>query len=158
MSIALPRPINVHFCVVESKDPYWASQVEIQKLEAEGWIAQTAGDSQTALARLNAAADLEDGTEKHPVTPGSVLPAREQLADLLVELKRPADALLAYEASNAKCPNRLNGLLGAATAARLGGDDAKARELAARLAKLTGTRGAERKGLAETVALAKAGG
>jgi hypothetical protein len=155
---ALASLAEIQQALAGAKETYWAGQVEIERLEADGWIARAEGRDADALARLTAAADLEDATEKHPVTPGAVLPAREQLGDLLVELKRPADALAAYEASNAKSPNRLNGLLGAATAARLNGDEAKARELGARLLELTGTRAPERKGLDAARSLAKTGG
>ena len=80
---------------------------------------------------MSAAADLDDATEKHPVTPGSILPAREQLADLLLELRRPAEALREYEASLARAPRRLAGVYGAARAAEQAGDTAR-RECALR--------------------------
>jgi len=70
-----------------------------------------------ALDNMNLAADMEDKTEKHPVTPGEVLPAKELLGDLLMQMKRPADALTMYEASLKKHPNRFNSLYGAAIAA-----------------------------------------
>src|SRR5262249_4291774 len=91
-------------------------------------------------------------SEKHPVTPGAVLPAREQLGDLLLELKRPAEALAAYEPSNERAPNRLNGLLGAAKAARQAGDEAKARDLTKKLDALTQGPGASRAGLKDELA------
>jgi predicted Zn-dependent protease len=76
---------------------------------------------------MRSAADLEDSTEKHPVTPGAITPAREMLGELLIELKRPAEALREYEASLKNSPNRFNGLYGAARAAELAGDSARAR-------------------------------
>jgi len=94
------------------------------------------GDHGTALDVLRSAADLEDATEKHPVTPGVIIPAREQLGDLLLELGRPADALKEYEAANGKAPNRFNGLAGAARAAAAAGDETKARELNQKLVAL----------------------
>jgi tetratricopeptide (TPR) repeat protein len=76
---------------------------------------------------MRSAADLEDSTEKHPVTPGAVLPARELLGDLLLELNRPAEALKEFERSQTISPNRFNGLYGAARSAELAGDPIKAR-------------------------------
>jgi hypothetical protein len=72
---------------------------------------------------LRAAANLDDATEKHPVTPGALLPAREQLGELLLELKQPAAALREFEVSFRSTPNRFNGVYGAARAARLSGDE-----------------------------------
>lgn len=115
---------------------YWAQQVAIGERIAEGWIARALGRDDEAIAHLAAAADLEDATEKHPVTPGAVLPAREMLGDLLLELQRPDEALTAYERSLADNPNRLNGLTGAARAAQLAGNRAKALEYYGRVGSL----------------------
>ena len=79
-----------------------------------------------ALKLMRSAAALEDSTEKHPVTPGSVIPARELLGELLLEMNQPAQALVEYEASFARDPNRFNGLYGAARAAELSGNKPKA--------------------------------
>jgi tetratricopeptide (TPR) repeat protein len=76
---------------------------------------------------MRAAADHEDRTEKHVVIPGPVMPAREFLGDLLMELGRPAEALLQYEAAIAREPNRFRGLYGAGLAAERTGDRARAR-------------------------------
>lgn len=76
---------------------------------------------------MRAAAELDDATEKHPVTPGAILPAREQLGELLLELKQPAAALQEFETSLGSTPNRFNGLYGAARAARLAADRKRAR-------------------------------
>ena len=76
---------------------------------------------------MRAAADLDDATEKHPVTPGAILPAREQLGELLLELKQPSAALLAFETSLRSAPNRFNGIYGAARSARLAADPKKAK-------------------------------
>jgi tetratricopeptide (TPR) repeat protein len=100
--------------------------VKIQRLAASAWLAHAEGDSTTALQQAAAAADLEDRTEKHPVTPGAVLPARELYGDLLLELHRPAEARQAYEASLARQPNRARSLFGTARAAELMGDRAAA--------------------------------
>lgn len=119
-----------------AKNAYWAQQVEINRRAVEGWIARALGRDEEAIAHLRAAADLEDSTEKHPVTPGAVLPAREMLGDLLLEVGRPAAALAEYERSLADNPNRLNGLTGAARAAQLAGERAKAIDYYARVGEL----------------------
>jgi len=82
---------------------------------------------------MRAAADLEDATEKHPVTPAPVVPARELLGELLLDVNQPAQALVEFEASAKREPNRFNGLFGAARAAELSGDVAKAKTLYAKL-------------------------
>ena len=74
---------------------------------------------------MRTAADLDDATDKHPVTPGAILPAREQLGELLLELKQPAAALREFETSLVSAPNRFNGLYGAARAARLEAEQSK---------------------------------
>jgi tetratricopeptide (TPR) repeat protein len=114
--------------------PYdWAGEVESLRLAAAGWLAQAQGKPGEALSLLRAAADLQDKVGKHPVTPGEVLPARELLADLLLELHRPDDALKEYEAALAAAPNRLNGLYNAARAAEQSGDAARARAFYAQI-------------------------
>jgi len=86
---------------------------------------------------MRSAADLDDATEKHPVTPGSILPAREQFGELLLELGRPDEALAEYEASLKRAPRRLAGLYGAGKAAKLAGDSGKAKRYFAELAEIT---------------------
>jgi tetratricopeptide (TPR) repeat protein len=106
---------------------YWAEQVDIQAKVATAWALRAEGKNDEALAAIRAAADHEDQTEKHVVTPGPIMPARELLGDLLMELGRPAEALPQYEASIAKEPNRFRGLYGAGLAAERAGDRARAR-------------------------------
>ncbi len=109
--------------LVGSTDSYdWWTQVEIQRRSAAAWLARARGKDEEALRLMVSAADLEDSTDKHPVTPGPVLPAREMLGDLLIELKQPREALTAYEAALEVSPNRFNGLYGAARAAELTGN------------------------------------
>lgn len=112
---------------------YWAQQVEIQRRAAKAWLLQAQGDEEMALETMRAAAELEASTEKHPVTPGAVLPARELLGDLLHELGRHEEALAAYRAVLEGSPKRLNSLYGAGRAAELAGDRATARSYYQRL-------------------------
>ena len=116
----------------------WATQVDVQRRAAAAWLARAEKRDDEALALLRGAAALEDSTDKHPVTPGAVLPAREQLGDLLLELGRPAEALSAYEASLRFSPARFNGYRGAALAARAARKPAQATEYQDRLVALCG--------------------
>jgi len=119
--------------------PYdWAGNVEAMRLAAGGWVAFAEGRKEEAVKLLTAAADKEDAVGKHPVSPGAILPAREQLGDLLLELGKPREALAAYEASLASAPKRFNGLAGAAHAAELAGEPARARGFYGELLALCG--------------------
>ena len=82
---------------------------------------------------MRAAALREDATEKNAVTPGPIAPARELLGEMLLELKQPAEALKEFQATLKKEPNRFRGVYGAAKAASLAGDKAKARQYYAQL-------------------------
>ncbi len=135
-----------------AKNAYWANQAEIQRLAVAGWVARAEGRNDEAVALLRQAADREDATEKHPVTPGSIQPAREMLAELLLDLTQPVAALKEFEASSRTDPNRLHGLAGAARAAELAGDRAKARTYYAQLVELTKTADSERPEIARAKA------
>jgi predicted Zn-dependent protease len=102
------------------------------------WIRLAQGSPDDALKSMRSAADLEDSMEKHIVTPGPVVPARELLGELLLERKQPVEALAAFEASARREPNRLRGLYGAAQAAALSGDDVKAKTYYTKLVALMG--------------------
>jgi hypothetical protein len=130
----------------------WATQVEIQRRAAAGWLARAEKKDAEALVLLRSAADLEDSTDKHPVTPGSVLPAREQLADLLAELGQPAAALAEYETSLRSAPARLNSYDGAARAAERAGKKEEAKIFRDRLVALCGGSVPARVGSAMTAA------
>ncbi|MGH9835719.1 MAG: tetratricopeptide repeat protein [Blastocatellia bacterium] len=114
----------------------WAKQVEIQLQAATAWLAQAEGKKEEAARLMRAAADLEDSTDKHPVTPGAIVPARELLGDLLLELGQPAQALIEFETALRDAPNRFNGLYGAARAAAASGDQKKAAGYYTQLVKL----------------------
>jgi hypothetical protein len=115
----------------------WAKQVEIERQVAAAWLAFAAGKREDSLKMMRAAADLDDATDKHPVTPGAILPAREQLGELLLELKQPSAALQEFETSLRSAPERFNGLYGAARAATLAADQKKARTYYEKLIALT---------------------
>jgi len=117
---------RLHAVLVQQKDSYKATQVQIQLTTAQAWMLLQQGQLQAAQQLMTTAADLEDRTEKHPVTPCEVVPARELLGDMLLQVKQPARALAAYEADLVKHPNRFNGLYGAATAAQQAHDSTKA--------------------------------
>ncbi|HSB42481.1 MAG TPA: hypothetical protein VLK28_11660 [Methylomirabilota bacterium] len=119
-----------------AKSLYWAHQSEVQRLAVAAWIARAEGRKEEALSLMRASADAEDATEKHPVTPGPIKPARELLGDMLMELGYPAEALREFEASHRVEPNRFQGLYGAARAAELAGDRTKARTYYERLVTL----------------------
>lgn len=106
--------------------PAWAGMVHAQRLAAEAWLALAERDTARAVQIAAQAADVEDGSEKHPVTPGAILPARELQGDMLLELGRPREALVAYRAALALQPRRPRSLAGAARAAELAGDGASA--------------------------------
>jgi tetratricopeptide (TPR) repeat protein len=116
----------LHDSLVSQKNNYQAGQVEVKIKTGEAWMQLKKGNKPAALQLMSQAADMEDKAEKHPVTPGEVIPAREYFADMLMEAKDPAKALAMYEASLAKNKNRFNGLYGAAVAARQSGNKEKA--------------------------------
>lgn len=121
-----------------AKNDYWAMEVEVQRLSAAAWIAYAKGNRDEALTLMRSAADLEDKSEKSAVTPGRLVPARELLGEMLLEMKRPADALKEFEESEKHDPNRFRGLNGAAQAAAQSGDNVKAKRYFARLVELAG--------------------
>jgi dipeptidyl aminopeptidase/acylaminoacyl peptidase len=125
---AIERLAALHKAAVDAKIAYWPDQIEIQRRAAAGWLARAEGRGDDALRLLKEAGELEAASEKHPVTPGPVLPARELYADLLLEMGRPAEALAEYEASLATAPNRLYALAGARRAARAAGKGEKVAE------------------------------
>jgi hypothetical protein len=122
----------------DAKDAYWSEQVDIQRQVATAWVLYSEGKRDDALAAMSAAADAEDKTEKHPVTPGVPKPARELYGVMLLESGRPAEALAAYETTLKKEPNRLGATVGAAKAAEKAGDNAKAKEYYEKVVSIAG--------------------
>jgi tetratricopeptide (TPR) repeat protein len=109
----------------------------VQILAASAWTAHAQGKHEQALKLMRAAANLEDGSEKHVAMENRLYPMRELLGDMLLEMKRPAEALTAYEAAMQATPNRLRGLYGAATAAEMAKDEQKAKAYYGKLVVLT---------------------
>jgi tetratricopeptide (TPR) repeat protein len=102
------------------QNPYWSKQVEVQRQEVAAWIANENG-KEDAMTMMRAAAELEESMDKHAVTPGSVTPAREMLAEMLMQANRPGESLAEYEAVLSNAPNRFNAIYGAAMAADAAG-------------------------------------
>jgi hypothetical protein len=117
----------------ENHDNYSAEQVDIQRESVSAWITFAEGKKEEALSQMRAAADHDDSVDKLPVTPGSVVPARELLGEMLLEAKQPAAALKAFETALRSAPERFNSLYGAAHAAQLAGDPQKASAYYAKL-------------------------
>ena len=137
--VALDKLTQIQVALGDApQNKYWNGQVEIQKVTVAAWNALAAGNKEEAVALMTQAADLEDGTTKNPVSPGSLLPARELLGDMLMEINRPKDALAAYEQSLVNNPNRYNTYLGAALAAEKMKDMNKAKEYCEKLIALKG--------------------
>jgi hypothetical protein len=105
---AIARLAAIRQTLLDQKDSYWADQVEIQRLAVAAWLARAKGEQENALKLMRAATDLEAATEKHPVTPGAILPAREQLAEMLLEYGRRNDALVEVQRVLREAPNRSN--------------------------------------------------
>jgi len=101
----------------------WGIQVEIHKLAAQAWLAFEQGDQDRALELMALAAKKESSTEKNPVTPGEVLPARELFGDMLLATEDYGRALTQYNEALKRSPNRFNSLYGAGRAAELAGDE-----------------------------------
>ena len=85
---------------------YWAAQTSILRQEILAWLSQSNGDPKQAESQMRAAADQEDAMEKLPVTPGPIVPAREQLGELLLQQHRLPEAAQAFKASLLNAPNR----------------------------------------------------
>ena len=122
----------------EAKDAYWSEQVDIQQKVASAWVLYAEGKYDDALKAMSAAADAEDKTEKHPVTPGVPKPARELYGVMLLERGMPNEALAAFETTLKKEPNRLGAYVGAAKAAEKSGNSAKARSYYEKVVAIAG--------------------
>jgi hypothetical protein len=124
---------SIQQTLTQEKNTYWADQVDIQREISTAWISAAEGKNEQALQEMRAAANHEDKTDKHNVTPGVILPARELLGEMLLETKKPSEAVVEFEVVLRTAPNRFNALAGAAHAATLSGDIGKAKEYYAQL-------------------------
>jgi Tfp pilus assembly protein PilF len=125
--VEIARLAELRDALAAAKDAYWSEQVGIQHTAASAWLSFAEGRRAAALQTLAVAADAEDRTEKATVTPGPLIPAREQYGTMLLDNGMPREALAAFEAVLQKEPRRLAATLGAARAALAMGDAAKAR-------------------------------
>lgn len=140
---------RIHDTLTAQKDTYKANQVAIQIKTSEAWIRMKEGKNSEALTLMQLAADMEDKTEKHPVTPGEVIPARESLGDMLLQLNMPMKALEAYEVNLKKHPNRFNGIYGAGLAAQKIGNTQKSKFYFQQLLHVAGNTTSNRSELAK---------
>jgi tetratricopeptide (TPR) repeat protein len=121
-----------------AKNDYWATEVSVQHQAALAWIAYAQGNRDAALTQMRSAADLEDSSEKSPVSPGRLIPARELLAEMLLRSGNPTEALVQYERSQTRDPNRLRSLYGAGLAAAQVNNRDKAKYFYTRVTQLVG--------------------
>ncbi|MCK1282226.1 hypothetical protein IVB46_44130 [Bradyrhizobium sp. 61] len=128
----------------DAKDNYWSGIVDIQRQVAVAWVLYAEGKYDEALNAMSAAADAEDKTEKHVITPGPLAPARELYGFMLLDRGMAREALAAFEATKAKEPNRLHAFAGAAKAAEALGDREAARQNCQQLVTLTASADSER--------------
>jgi Tfp pilus assembly protein PilF len=112
---------------------YWSTQTQVLAESARAWRFLANAQADEAIAQLRTAADTEDTTEKLPLTPGPIVPAREQLGDMLLEAGRPADALHEFEIALKAAPRRRGALMGAAQAAERSGETEAAKRFRAQM-------------------------
>ncbi len=145
----LKRLEELKAAMVAANVGYWPAQTEFQIRAVSAWIALAEKQPAQALKLMREAADLEDASDKHPVTPGNVLPSRLLLGEMLLELKRPSEALAELKRSLARDPNRFQTIAAAARAARDARDARAAGAYYADLVRLAGKAQARRPELAE---------
>jgi len=133
----LARIRQLYESLPENAPLYWRVEVDVQADIVASWILLKTGDVEQALSLALKAAEHEDAVDKHPVTPGEVIPARELYADMLLEVKRYPEALKQYQAVLKSSPKRLNALLGAAISADKSGDENLAADYKAIVRKQT---------------------
>jgi len=136
-------------------DTYKANQIAIQIKTIEAWIQLKKGNSEEAISLMTIASEMESMTSKHPVTPGEILPADELLADMLLTLNKPQEALVVYELNLERRPNRFNGLYGAAVAAKQSGNIEKSTLYFEALMELTNNIDSDRQEINEAKAFLK---
>jgi predicted Zn-dependent protease len=127
-----------------SRLDYWASQADFQIKTVNAWLDLAEKRKDKALRLMRAAAQAEEASDKHPVTPGNVAPSRELLAEMLLELRRPAEAFAEFERSLKRDRNRFRSIAGAARAAEAAGKREGARDYYARLQLISADQDSER--------------
>lgn len=135
-----------------AKIGYWAGQTDFQIKTLNAWIALAEKRSDEAVQLMRAAAEAEEASDKHPVTPGNVVPSRELLGEMLLALNQPTQAFTEFEHSLQRNSNRFRGMYGAGRAAEADGNRQAAREYYAKLQTLTADRDTERPELAHATA------
>jgi tetratricopeptide (TPR) repeat protein len=140
---SMARLTQLRDLTTDPKFGYFQKHLALQVEAVGAWITYAEGKKDEAVAALRKAADAEDKLGKHPVSPGPIIPIYEQLGDMLIELKRPADALPAYEAALKTSPRRFNSLYGAGHAAELAKNAGAAKKYYQELVDMVGD-GAQR--------------
>jgi tetratricopeptide (TPR) repeat protein len=135
--------------LAQAGDHYWAGQVDIQFKGASAWVLWETGNRTEALRMMTSAARQEANSEKHAITPGPIVPARELLGDMLFEGRQYRAALVAYEQTMEREPRRYRALAGASHAAALIGDSASARKYYGQLLEVSATWDTQRPEIAE---------
>lgn len=130
--------------MIAAKIGYWASQADFQIKTVNAWVALAEKRHEEAVQLMRAAAELEEGSDKHPVTPGNIVPSRELLAEMLIALKQPGQALAEFERSLKRDPNRFRAIYGAARAADAAGNRTAAKDYYLQLQALTAARDSDR--------------
>lgn len=132
-----------------TKNAYWAGQTDFQIKTVNAWVALAEKRNELALQLMRTAAQAEEASDKHPVTPGNVVPSRELLGEMHLALGQPAQALLEFERSLVRDPNRFRGIYGAARAAEASGNADAAAKYYLKLLAISAERDAERPELIE---------
>jgi tetratricopeptide (TPR) repeat protein len=146
---AMDRMRQLRDATTDPKFDYFKRQLDQQMQAASAWVAYGEGKKEDALDLLRRAAEAEDILGKHPVSPGALVPAREQLGDLLLKLDRPKEAQREFEAALKIYPGRFRGLYGAAQAAEQIGEKEKAQHYYAKLTEQTAKADGSRSELAQ---------
>jgi tetratricopeptide (TPR) repeat protein len=143
----ITRLTELRTAMTAQKKDYWVEQANIQIDAVTAWVARAEGRNEDAVDLMRAAADREDRTEEHIMMPGRVIPVREMLGELLLDLEDSAAAANAFEQSLKADPNRLRSLYGAARSAELSGNRENATRFYERLLQQTGPQASDREAL-----------
>ena len=144
---AIARMQQLREATKEPKFDYFKQHLELQTQAASAWIAYAEGKKGEAIEVLRRSADTEDVLGKHPVSPGALVPIREQLGSMLLELGQPKEAGKEFQAALKIYPGRFRGMYGAALAAEQSGDRQAAQKLYTKLATQTAKADASREEL-----------